>query len=316
LRRLRPGSLWRWREGLSLPPGTRILTAGEGDVPLETVPVGSLSVLLLREDLNPSGSCKDRGAATLVASLAALDCERLVADSAGNGALALARYARRAGLGLRALLPAELAEAKRDALLATGAELRLLRGSPTRRRQEALSEVAAGRGHAAILAEHPFALGGAKTLAFHLYERMGETLPDLVALPAGQGTLLRALDLGFRDLEHHGLTDRRPALVGVRCPEREVPELEAPDPSLLELAAKVALESGGGLTEVSAVELDAAWRRQWWEGRFLELAAAAPLAWIARQERRGRGRSLCLAAVATGAGIRGGRPVAGEPSPR
>jgi threonine synthase len=277
--------------------------------------VGRLPVSLLREDRNPTGSVRDRGAATLVASLARLGAERLLTDSPGNGALAVARYARDAGLGLRALLPHGIDAARRDALLASGAELRLLEASPAERRARARAEGAAGRGLYVGLAEHPFSLEGEKTLAFHLFERLGESAPDLVVLPFGEGGLLRSLARGFRDLEQHGLTDRRPALVGVTCPEAGLSELEAPDPALRALGESEARASGGGLARVAPAELDSAWRRQWWEGRFLELAAAAPLAWIARQERRGRGGSLRVAAIATGAGVRGGRPVTAEPPP-
>lgn len=316
LRRLRSGALWRWREALALPPGTEPLTAGEGDVPLEWVRVGRLKVCLIREDRNPTGSAKDRGAATLVASLARLGAPRLVTDSTGNGALALARYARQAGLGLRALLPSGIGGAKRDALLASGAELRLLGASPGERRQRARREGEAGGGLYVGLAEHPFSLEGGKTLAFHIFERLGEAVPDLVVLPFGEGGLLRALNIGFRDLERQGLAEQRPALVGVTCPEGRVPELESPDPALRALGEHAARESGGGLALVTPAELDAAWRRQWWEGRFLEPASAAPLAWIARQERKGRGGSLCVAAVATGAGVRAGRPVAEAPPAR
>jgi hypothetical protein len=72
----------------------------------------------------------------------------------------------------------------------------------------------------------------------------------------------------------------------------------------------MARSSGGGLATLTPVDLEVALRRQWWEGRMMELAAAAPLAWFFREVRSGNRGLDDAVLVCTGSGTRGGRPVA------
>lgn len=310
LRRRRPANLWRWREAFVLPPGADPINRGEGEVPLERVEVAGQSVGLLREDLNPTGSCKDRGAALLVAALFAMGARRLVVDSPGNGALAVATFAAALDLPVRAVTPEVISEAKSEAILATGAELQQVPGSAHDRQRAALDEAQRSGATYAGLAEDPFFLLGQKTAAYHLYERLGGHLPDLVVVPFGQGTLLRGFHDGCHDLVLHGLVDRIPRLVGIRCTPYRTAELEPGDPALVRAAEAAARASGGGVETVTPVDLEVALRRQWWEGRMVEAAAAAPPAWFTREIRRGDRDPTGAVLVLTGSGTRGGRPVA------
>jgi threonine synthase len=281
-------------------------------VPVEEAVVAGQPVHLLREDRNPSGSCKDRGAAVAVSALVRLGARRLVTDSSGNGALALASYARVAGLELRALVPEDLSEAKRQAILAAGAELKTRRKPRTELAGEARREAVDSDSVYAGLGEDPYALEGQKTAAFHVQERLSGRSPDIVAVPFGEGALLRGLARGFGELVRQGMASRVPRLVGVRC-ERGIAELEPGDPKLSAIAEAEARRSGGGIVSVSPLELDLAWRRQWWEGRMLELAAVAPVAWLESTLRRGGRPEGSVVLVVTGSGTRAGQPVAVTP---
>lgn len=73
------------------------LTLGEGCTPLS--PSGTVAgVLLKRDDLNPSGSHKDRAAAYQVAAAAARGDRAVTISSSGNAAIATSRYAALHGL--------------------------------------------------------------------------------------------------------------------------------------------------------------------------------------------------------------------------
>jgi len=93
-----------------------------GRAPLWADPRDS-DLLWKREDLNPTGSFKDRGAEALIRVAVDAGARRLVLDSSGSAALAGARVAARAGLPLRLHVPEGLGRVKRDALAALGAEL-------------------------------------------------------------------------------------------------------------------------------------------------------------------------------------------------
>lgn len=115
--------IWRHAEHFApcLPPETR-LSHGEGDTPLAAYPAlaracGLDSLWLKREDLNPFGAHKARGAAFQVSALLAEHGPAGVAviSSSGNGAIAAAGYAALAGWRLAACLspatpPAKLAQ--------------------------------------------------------------------------------------------------------------------------------------------------------------------------------------------------------------
>lgn len=62
----------------------------------------------------------------------------------------------------------------------------------------------------------PFSLPGYATIAFELFEQLGEA-PGAVIAPAGHGSLLLGIGRGFDALQRAGLIARVPALVGVQA---------------------------------------------------------------------------------------------------
>jgi threonine synthase len=110
------------------------LCLGEGGTPAIEIPaltarMGLERLVLKREDLNPTGSHKDRGLAFQVAALRAADPELagLIISSSGNAALAAAAYAGLAGLKLFALVSPETPPAKLGRLVHLGARVMLSR---------------------------------------------------------------------------------------------------------------------------------------------------------------------------------------------
>ena len=65
-------------------------------------------------------------------------------------------------------------------------------------------------------AQQPHGFPGYATIAFELVEHIGEA-PGTVILPVGQGSLLLALDRGFRMLASGGIIPSIPKLVGVQA---------------------------------------------------------------------------------------------------
>ena len=85
------------------------LTLGEGNTPLQenaalAAWAGVSRLWLKREDVNPTGSHKDRGAVVQIAACIERGQQVAVISSSGNAALAAATYGRLGGVTVVALL--------------------------------------------------------------------------------------------------------------------------------------------------------------------------------------------------------------------
>jgi threonine synthase len=85
------------------------LSLGEGNTPLENAPAlaawcGAEQLVIKREDQNPTGSHKDRGAVEQIGRCVAERRTVAVISSSGNAALAAATYGRPAGVTVVALM--------------------------------------------------------------------------------------------------------------------------------------------------------------------------------------------------------------------
>ncbi len=68
----------------------------------------------------------------------------------------------------------------------------------------------------ATIEASPYAVEGAKTAAFEIYEQLG-TSPDFVVVPVGSGTNIYSIWKGFKELKQAGLTDKLPRMVAVQA---------------------------------------------------------------------------------------------------
>src|SRR5438094_959894 len=75
------------------------------------------------EGISPTGSFKDRGAATAITTARAAGARTVIEDSSGNAGTAIAAYAAAAGLRARIFAPDDIVAAKARAIEVLGAEL-------------------------------------------------------------------------------------------------------------------------------------------------------------------------------------------------
>jgi threonine synthase len=205
--------LWRYRSVLPAGEAWKEVSLGEGMTPLVPVRPGLWCKL---EYVSPTRSFKDRGAAVMISVAADAGVTRVVIDSSGNAGIAVAAYARRAGMTVDVFVPDGTSTAKLAAIEASGGRVTTVEGD----RAAAASAAADAAGTTgAWYASHVFRptfVHGVKTLAFELWEQLGGRAPGTVLVPAGNGTLVLGLWLGFRELAAaHGL-DRVPAIVAVQ----------------------------------------------------------------------------------------------------
>lgn len=209
-----PG-IWRYRHTFGFPQEYELISLGEGSTPLVWDRVLGAQVAFKCEYLNPSGSFKDRGSALIASFLRGRGAQAALQDSSGNAGASLAAYAARAGIQLRVFIPEAASGPKRAQIQAYGAEVVQIMGP--RSNASAAVRRAAEKGD--IYASHaylPYNLPGYATLAYELYEQLGEA-PGSVILPVGQGGLILGIARGFEGLKHLGLVERVPVLVGVQA---------------------------------------------------------------------------------------------------
>jgi len=209
----RPYDLWRYRE--ALPVGDDVVTMGEGWTPLCSVMFDDRQLLIKQEQLCPTGSFKDRGAAVLMTHLRELGVKHVVEDSSGNAGCAVAAYAANAGIACDIYVPANTSSAKTAQIEAYGATLHRIPGT-----REDTAHAALEASVTCVYASHvysPWFLQGTKTFAYEVAEQLGWTAPDTLVMPAGNGTLLLGAYLGFTELARAGIVSHVPRIVAVQA---------------------------------------------------------------------------------------------------
>ena len=207
---LRAPNLWRYREVLPVTKDSSIVSLGEGFTPLLHAErlgtrLGLANLYLKNEAVNPTGSFKDRGMAVAVSMARELGIAKIAVPSAGNAAGALAAYAEDTPLANR--LECSLA----------GAEVVLIKGS-IKDCGRALRERTPTEGFFDVSTlREPYRVEGKKTMAYEVYEQLGERLPDAMIYPAGGGTGLIGMWKAFGEMAELGWVDeRRPRMFAVQ----------------------------------------------------------------------------------------------------
>jgi threonine synthase len=205
-------SLWRYRPALPVAgagSAWSAVTMGEGWTRL--VDIGD-DVFVKCDFEMPTGSFKDRGAAVMLSLAADLGVRHVVADSSGNAGRAVAAYAGRAGMRATVYVPDGTAPDKVEAIAGWGASA-VVGGDRAGAAAVARAAVEAGEGWYASHVYQPSFVHGVKTLAFELWDQLGGRAPSTVVVPAGNGTLVMGLWLGFRELR----LPRLPRLLAVQA---------------------------------------------------------------------------------------------------
>jgi threonine synthase len=203
-----------WDFDTFLPMDERV-SLGEGWTPLVDAPGWDATFKL--EYLHPTGSFKDRGAATVIAEALEVGADRVLEDSSGNAGLAVASYAARAGLDAEIYVPADAKAAKRRRIERTGADMVRIEGSRESVTAACIDAVESGAGWYASHAWNPAFFAGTATAAYEIAAQRDWTAPDAVVTPLGHGTLFLGLYRGFRALERAGWTESVPRVLGAQA---------------------------------------------------------------------------------------------------
>jgi threonine synthase len=208
----RDRGLWAFDDFL---PVGREVTLGEGWTPL--VPAEEWDATFKLEYVFPTGSFKDRGAATTLSRAVELGVDTVVEDSSGNAGAAIATYAARAGVDAEIYVPAGVKASKLRAIERAGATPIRVEGSRQDVTDACVDAVESGDGWYASHAWNPAFFAGTATVAFEIAAQRGWSIPDAVVTPLGHGTLFLGAYRGFRALRDAGWTDGLPRLLGAQA---------------------------------------------------------------------------------------------------
>ena len=209
-----PG-IWRYRQSFILPEQAPVVSLGEGNTPLIWYQVFGHQVGFKLEFLNPTGSYKDRGMAVLLSFLRSRRVQQAVEDSSGNAGASFAAYAAASGIRAGVYVPGYASGPKLAQIAAYGADVYQVKGTRTQTTVAALKAVKQGVAYASH-AYMPFGLAGYATLAYELFEQTGKA-PGTIITPVGQGGLLLGIGRGFAALQHAGLIESQPKIIGVQA---------------------------------------------------------------------------------------------------
>lgn len=288
-----------------LPVREPFVTLGGGMTPLVPGRLAGRAVWFKLDMLLPTGSFKDRGAAVVVNHMTSLGVRKVIVDSSGNAAAAMAAYAAAADMDCVVYAPADASPGKLVQARAYGAEVVPVAGS-----RDAVAEAAQSAADAdadAYYSSHnwsPIFAEGVKTWALEVWEQLGGQSPAAAFVPTGGGSAFIGAWRGF------GATDGMPQLVAAQ-PLACAPIVAAfetgaeradpvqPQPTLAEgarianpvrdrqlLAAIPATR--GWAAAVSEDELIAALRELWSQGIYAEPTAALGAAAFRQAVSNGR----------------------------
>ncbi len=290
--------LWKYERFL---PVRKKVSLEEGGTPLYRLKniFPSLRVFLKNEGANPTGSFKDRGMTVGVSKALELGMDKVLCASTGNTAASLAAYSARAGMKCYILIPGgKVALGKLSQALIHGAKVIPVKGNFDVA-LKLVMELSSDLRVYVLNSINPFRLEGQKTLAFEIYDQLGE-VPDNVVLPVGNAGNISAIWKGFKELAMAGITKKLPRMVGIQAegasplvrmlkeggefrpcsnPETVATAIRIGNPVNWSKAVRAIRESKGLLESVSDGEiLRAQYRLASKEGIFVEPASAASLA--------------------------------------
>jgi threonine synthase len=313
-------TMWRYDAWLPLAEGEHPITLGEGGTPLLGVARvgdrhGFAHLWVKEEGKNPTGSFKARGLAAAITRAVHQGAKQFVIPTAGNAGVALAAYARRAGVQARVYAPATTPAPILAQIRVFGGDLMLVDGH--------IGDCGiAARLHAANTGavdvstlREPYRIEGKKTLGLEIAEQLGWRLPDAIVYPTGGGTGLIGMWKAFQELRDSGwVRGQLPRMYSVqatgcapvvqafdegaeRCtpwpdPQTVAAGLRVPAPLGDRLMLRALRESNGGAVAVTDGALqDAAQQLQTVEGIDAAPEGGAALAGAVELKRRGHLRT-------------------------
>lgn len=248
-----------------------VLTMGEGGTPLLAL---KRNLYFKCEFVNPTGSFKDRASALEVTL--ARGSDEIVVATTGNMGSSIAAYAAFAGIPCTIFIPQDIHNSKIDQIEMYGAKIIRIAGDYNDALEHA-EEYYLTHPNTYLAGDYGIRIEGTKSIGFEISEQLEWQVPEYIIVPVGNGTLLYSIYKAFNDLQHAGITDKMPKIIGVKSNDPEhtgASGIAVKNPILGYVVDKFAFL----ILEVSDVEIMEARKTLAENGLFVEPAGAAAYA--------------------------------------
>ncbi len=285
---------WRYKSWLPPIKNDHMVGVNEAVTPLINLELGEKNVAIKLDYLFLTGSYKDRGAAILMSWVKQLGIKEVVQDSSGNAGASIAAYAALAGIKCTIFVPQDTSAGKLVQIKATGANLVKVPGTREDTAYAALQ--AAKNTYYASHCYNPIFFEGTKTFLFEVFEQLNFKMPDVLVLPAGNGTLILGCYIAAKQLVAAGLSEKMPKIIAVQAQNcaplasfLNVKKMLHFEPTLaegiaiktpirLKQMAEVIKNTGGEVVTVSENEIKETWKMLALKGFMIEPTSAATIA--------------------------------------
>jgi len=329
----RPLGVWRYRELLPVDAFNPV-TLKEGGTSLQICQrlaqkLGLRIVHVKNEGENPTGSFKDRGMTVGITKAMDLGAKIVACASTGNTSASLAAYAAKAGIRAIVFIPSgKIALGKLSQAIVHGADIVRVKGNFDDALQAVFTMTSSNPNIYLLNSVNPYRIEGQKTVAFEIYQQLGDMPPDNLVVPVGNAGNISAIWKGFKDLKELGLTKTLPRMIGIQAegaapiaqafhehktvveqidnPETVATAIRIGAPVSWKKALQAVRESNGLVEAVSDREILEAQRDlARLEGLFVEPASAASLAGLRKLGTVGAiEKDEVTVCIATGHGLK------------
>lgn len=167
------------------------------------------------ENLNPTGSFKDRGSSVEITRAMELNIDKVCCASTGNMGASIAAYCAKAGISCTIFLPQKTPKPKINQIKIFGAKIVRIKG----KYDQALKacERFSSRKNVYMVGDFPFRGEGEKSVGFEIIEQLKFNPPDWIVCPMGNGTLIYSIYDAFKDFFKAGLIKEIPRFLGIQA---------------------------------------------------------------------------------------------------
>jgi len=173
--------------------------------------------LYIKDDSqNPTFSFKDRASAVVSAYAKEQGYETIVAASTGNAGSSLAGLCASQNQKAIIMVPEAAPIAKLTQIIMYGATIVPVKGTYDDAFDLSIEATKQFGWYNRNTAYNPFTIEGKKTVSFEIFSQMGNTIPDRIFVPVGDGVIISGVYKGFEDLLELDIINKIPTIVMVQ----------------------------------------------------------------------------------------------------
>ena len=212
--------MWHFSEML---PAKKRVDLGEGGTPLyhlkKYLHEFKINLFIKNDGVNPSGVYKDRESSIAINRCLEKGIKKVTLSSTGNAAQSISLYANKANIQTLLFISGKTSKEKIRKMLNNGAKLIILKDGSMEDAFKANRDLANFLESEGIWDCNPgvdwLRREGSKTIAYEMYAQMN-IVPDWIIAACGNGSSLRAIYKGFKEMKDAGIINKLPKMVGVQ----------------------------------------------------------------------------------------------------